>query len=393
MALMERDRQSPEAKGDSGERTPKSDKSPSERNAETRVAKDRDQRDSPGKPGFGLDTLRRHPLIVAAVAAAIIVVLVAGLIWWLHARHFESTDDAFIDTRAVPISSQIAGVIIDVPVTDNELVPAGTPLMRIDPRDYQAMLAQARAKLDEAQASVDNLGAQMDAQRSVIEQAQKQVTSAQAALEFSTQQQKRAQDLLSKGAGTQQSEQQANSDFTQKQAAFAAAQASAITAQKQLAVLASQRQGATAQVEEARANLIQAQTNLERTTIRAPENGRVAKLSAAKGAYAQPGQSMMMFVPRSVWVTANFKETQLDDMRVGQPVDISVDAYPDKTFHGHVDSIQPGSGTVFSLLPAENATGNYVKVVQRVPVKIVFDNPPDIYLGPGMSVEPSVRVR
>jgi membrane fusion protein (multidrug efflux system) len=330
---------------------------------------------------------------VAAVAAAIIVVLVAGLIWWLHARHFESTDDAFIDTRAVPISSQIAGVIIDVPVTDNELVPAGTPLMRIDPRDYQAMLAQARAKLDEAQASVDNLGAQMDAQRSVIEQAQKQVTSAQAALEFSTQQQKRAQDLLSKGAGTQQSEQQANSDFTQKQAAFAAAQASAITAQKQLAVLASQRQGAAAQVEEARANLIQAQTNLERTTIRAPENGRVAKLSAAKGAYAQPGQSMMMFVPRSVWVTANFKETQLDDMRVGQPVDISVDAYPDKTFHGHVDSIQPGSGTVFSLLPAENATGNYVKVVQRVPVKIVFDNPPDIYLGPGMSVEPSVRVR
>jgi membrane fusion protein (multidrug efflux system) len=398
MALMERDRHSPEAKADSGERTPKSDKSPSERSrterdAEPRVVKDRSHEDSPGKPGFGLDTLRRHPLIVAAVAAGIIVVLVAGLIWWLHARHFESTDDAFIDTRTVPISSQVAGVIIDVPVTDNQFVPAGAPLMRIDPRDYLAALAQARAKLDEAQASVDNLSAQIDAQHSVIEQAQKQVTSAQAALEYSQQQQKRAQDLLSKGAGTQQSEQQAKSDFTQKQAAFAAAQASAITAQKQLAVLASQRQGAAAQVEEARANLMLAQTNLDRATISAPENGRVAKLSAAKGAYAQPGQSMMMFVPRNVWVTANFKETQLDDMRVGQPVDISVDAYPDKTFHGHVESIQPGSGTVFSLLPAENATGNYVKVVQRVPVKVVFDNPPDIYLGPGMSVEPSVRVR
>jgi membrane fusion protein (multidrug efflux system) len=139
--------------------------------------------------------------------------------------------------------------------------------------------------------------------------------------------------------------------------------------------------------------LTQARTNLDRTTVRAPEEGRVAKLSAARGAYTQPGQVQMMFVPRRVWVTANFKENQLADMRVAQPVDISVDAYPGKTFHAHVDSIQPGSGTVFSLLPAENATGNYVKVVQRVPVKIVFDEPPDVYLGPGMSVEPSVRVR
>jgi membrane fusion protein (multidrug efflux system) len=138
---------------------------------------------------------------------------------------------------------------------------------------------------------------------------------------------------------------------------------------------------------------MQAQTNLDRTVIHAPEDGRVAKLTAAKGAYAQPGQSQMVLVPRNVWVTANFKETQLSDMRVGQPVDIEIDAYPDKTFHGYVQSIQAGSGTVFSLLPAENATGNYVKVVQRVPVKIVFDKPPGVYLGPGMSVVPDVKVR
>jgi membrane fusion protein (multidrug efflux system) len=133
--------------------------------------------------------------------------------------------------------------------------------------------------------------------------------------------------------------------------------------------------------------------DLGRTVINAPTNGRVAKLTAATGAYAQTGQALMEIVPDEVWVTANFKETQLSDMRAGQPVDIAIDAYPDKTFHGHVDSVQAGSGAAFSLLPAENATGNFVKIVQRVPVKIVFDDPPDVYLGPGMSVVPSVKVR
>jgi membrane fusion protein (multidrug efflux system) len=199
--------------------------------------------------------------------------------------------------------------------------------------------------------------------------------------------------LLTRGAGTSQAAQQAESDLTQKRAALSGAQANAVAVEKQLAVLSTQREGAQAQSAQARAGLMQAQTNLDRTTIRAPEEGRVAKLSAAKGAYTQPGQSQMMFVPRNVWVTANFKETQLGDMRVGQPATISVDAYPGKTFRGHVDSVQPGSGTVFSLLPAENATGNFVKVVQRVPVKIVFDKAPGVYLGPGMSVEPSVKVR
>jgi membrane fusion protein (multidrug efflux system) len=352
-----------------------------------------DKDDGKKQSRFSLDTLRRHPWITAAVVVLLLAALIAAFAWWLHARHFESTDDAFIDTRAVSISAQVAGAITDVPVTDNELVQTGTPLLYIDKRDYLAARDQARAKLDEAQANVGNLDAQISAQHSTIEQAQKQVTSAQAGLTFSQQQEQRAIDLLARGAGTQQAAEQTNSDLTQKQAALAGAQANATVAQKQLAVLSSQRQGAMAQVEEANANLMQAQTNLDRTAIRAPEEGRVAKLTAAKGGYAQVGQSQMMFVPRSVWVTANFKETQLADMRVGQPVDISVDAYPGRTFHAHVDSIQPGSGTVFSLLPAENATGNFVKVVQRVPVKLVFDNPPNVYLGPGMSVEPSVRVR
>ena len=396
MALLDRDRPSSEAKrpldegGADSERRGRADK---ERERRERKDENDQSAEKPRGSRFSLDTLRRHPWITAAVIVVLVVVLLAALLWWLHARHYESTDDAFIDTRAVSISSQVAGSIVSVPVTDNELVAAGSPLLLIDSRDYQAAVNTAQAKLDEAQASVTTLGAQIDAQQANIDQAEKQVTAARAALQYSQQQQKRAQDLLAKGAGTEQAAQQTRSDLTQKEAALAGAEANATVAHKQIGVLNAQRQGAIAQVEEARASLTQAQTNFDRTTIRAPENGRVAKLTAAKGAYAQAGQVQMTFVPRMVWVTANFKESQLADMRAGQPVDIEVDAYPGKSFHGHIDSIQPGSGTVFSLLPAENATGNYVKIVQRVPVKIVFDNPPDVFLGPGMSVVPSARVR
>jgi membrane fusion protein, multidrug efflux system len=158
-------------------------------------------------------------------------------------------------------------------------------------------------------------------------------------------------------------------------------------------VLEAQIQGATGQLEQARASQQQAETNLSRTTITAPVAGRVTKLTAANGTYAQVGQALMIFVPRNMWITANFKETQLTEMRPGQPVEVTIDAYPGRTFAAHVDSIQSGSGTVFSLLPAENATVNFVKVVQRIPVKIVFDKPPDVHIGPGMSVEPIVKVR
>ena len=164
-------------------------------------------------------------------------------------------------------------------------------------------------------------------------------------------------------------------------------------AQKQLAVLRTQLSSAHAQVDAAKAAVNQAQINLGRTTVDAPKAGHIANLSVAKGDYVQPGQAIMALVPDNVWVVANFKETAIADMHVGQPVTITVDAYPGKTFHGHVQSIQPGSGTAFSLLPPENATGNFVKVVQRVPVKIVFDHKPDVYLGPGMSVVPTVKVQ
>jgi membrane fusion protein, multidrug efflux system len=216
---------------------------------------------------------------------------------------------------------------------------------------------------------------------------------AQAALTFARQQAERYQQLASKGSGTVEQAQQYVSNQQQSEAGLAAAEANATATEKQIGVLQAQRDLAYGQLAQARATLEQARANLARTIITAPVAGRVTKLTAAKGGYAAVGQALMMFVPREVWVTANFKETQLNLMHPGQPVDIAIDAYPGRTFAGHVDSVQSGSGTAFSLLPAENATGNYVKIVQRVPVKITFDKMPDVLLGPGMSVVPTVKVR
>jgi membrane fusion protein (multidrug efflux system) len=266
-------------------------------------------------------------------------------------------------------------------------------LVRLDDRDYVAQRDQAQAQVKQAQASVDNLTAQIEAQQAKVDQANKQVVQAQATLTFARQQADRYRLLANKGSGTVEQAQQYESSLQQSDAGLAAAQANATAVEKQIGVLQAQRDLAFGQLAQAHATLEQAQANLSRTIITAPVAGRVTKLTAAKGGYAAVGQALMMFVPREVWVTANFKETQLDFMRPGQPVDIAIDAYPGRRFAGHVDSVQSGSGTAFSLLPAENATGNYVKIVQRVPVKITFDKIPDVLLGPGMSVVPTVKVR
>jgi len=321
---------------------------------------------------------RRRALFVTILVGGTVLVL-ATFVWWLHARNYESTDDAFIDTRTVQISAQVAAAIVDVRVTDNQLVDAGAELVRLDDRDYIA-------QRDAAKATIDNLEAQIAAQQAKIEQAEKQAAQAQAALTFAQQEAERYEQLAKQGTATIEQAQQYSSNLLQAQASLAAAQANAIATTAQDPVL-------RAQLENAQAQLEQAEANLSRTIITAPVAGRVTRLTATKGGYAAVGQALIMFVPRDVWVTANFKETQLDLMRPGQPVAIEIDAYPDRTFEGHVDSIQSGSGTAFSLLPAENATGNYVKIVQRVPVKIVFDKPPDVLLGPGMSVVPTVKVR
>jgi membrane fusion protein (multidrug efflux system) len=337
--------------------------------------------------------LRRHSLVSAAAALLIVIVLAAAARWYIASLAYETTDDAFIDSRPVTISPQVAGAIVDVPVTDNQLVDAGAVLARIDERDYVASVDQAKAQIDQANASIVNYRAQIDEQQAHIGQAARQVELAQAALTFAQQQYARYQGLAQRQSGTVEQAQQSFSSMQQAQATVLADQAALDAAKKQTSVLEAQVQGAAGQLEQARASQQEADTNLSRTTITAPVAGRVTKLTAAKGGYAPVGQALMLFVPRDMWVTANFKETQLNAMRPGQPVEVTIDAYPGRTFAAHVDSIQSGSGTVFSLLPAQNATGNFVKVVQRIPVKIVFDKPPDVYIGPGMAVEPAVKLR
>ena len=229
--------------------------------------------------------------------------------------------------------------------------------------------------------------------RPQVAQSQAQVEQAQAGLVFAQQQAARYGTLARSGYGSVQDSQQYSSQLRQHGATLKTAQATLTAAQRQIDVLKAQRSTDDANLAQANAQRDQAELNLSYTIVTADQAGHVANLSAAVGEYATVGTSLSMFVPDDIWVSANFKETQLDHMRPGQPVTIVIDAYPDRTIHGHLASVQRGSGTAFSLLPAQEATGNWVKIVQRVPVKLVMDDPPtDVALGPGMSVEASVRV-
>ena len=231
-------------------------------------------------------------------------------------------------------------------------------------------------------------------QQAQVRANQAQVDQVQATLVFAQQQATRYQHLAKTLlAGTVQDAQRYTSQLNQQAAALRSAQANLKLAQQQIEALNAQRASAVASLARAGAQRDQAQLDLSHTIVTADQPGRVVQLSAAVGEFAQPGTGLTMFVPDDIWVWANFKETQLDHMRPGQKVTLEIDAYPERDVHGHVASVQPGSGTAFSLLPAENATGNYVKIVQRVPVKLVVDDlPTDIALGPGMSVDPTVRV-
>ena len=343
------------------------------------------------KPGF----IRRHPLAIIVGLVVLALLAVAGYIYWQRNIHpYESTDDAFIDTRQFPIAPKVSGYVTEVAVGDNQHVKTGDLLFRIDPRDYQTALEQAQAQIDSAQAAITGYDAQIAAQRAQIDQAKAEVSQAEASVGFAKEDAARYRDLQSRGAGTVQQAQQSTANLQEQQAKLTSANAAVIAAERQVGALQAQRTSAEADLARAKAQLAQAKLNLSYTTITAAQPGRVVQLSGAVGQFAQAGQSLAIFVPDDIWVTANFKETQITDMRPGQPVDIRIDAYPDRKVTGHVDSVQPGSGTAFSLLPAQNATGNYVKVVQRIPVKIVVDQWPDgVSIGPGMSVVPRVTVR
>jgi membrane fusion protein, multidrug efflux system len=283
-------------------------------------------------------SLFRRPGVIVAAAALAIAGIGYGAFAMFHSFTHESTDDAFINAHIVSTAPKIAGRVAAVHITDNQDVKKGDLLIEIDPADAEAALAQAKGNLAKARATHDK----------------------------AEQDQKRALGLFSKGV------------LSAEQRDTAVQNAST----------------AKADTEAAEAAVQQAELNLQYTKINAPEDGRVTNKAVEPGDYVQVGQTIFALVTPERWLTANFKETQLRNMRPGQPAQVSVDAYPDHPLRGHVDSIQAGSGARFSLLPPENATGNYVKVVQRVPVKIVLDEQPDVQraLGPGMSVVPSVAV-
>ena len=349
---------------------------------------DSDEGEAPRR-GF----LRRHPVRAAIGAASLLLAAGAGYVYWDYASHFESTDDAFIAARQFAIAPKVSGYVTEVPVTDNQHVVAGQVIARIDDRDYRTALEQAEAQVAAAQANINNMDAQITAQGAVVAQNEAQVEQSQASLVFSQQQAARYDQLAHTGYGSVQNAQQWDSQKLQQQATLKTTQAGLVAAERQIDVLKAQRTTDEANLAQANAQLDQARLNLSYTIVTAAQPGRVVNLGAAVGQYVTAGTNLTMFVPDDLWVTANFKESQLDQMRPGQKTTLVIDAYPERVFHGHVASVQPGSGTAFSLLPAENATGNYVKIVQRVPVKLVIEDlPTDVSLGPGMSVDPTVRV-
>ena len=355
---------------------------------EAPAAQDEKAEQAPRK-GF----LRRHPVLAPVSLVALLIAGVAGYLYWDYTAHFELTDDAFIAARQFAIAPQVPGYVTAVPVTDNQHVDKGGVIAEIDQRDYRAALEQAKAQVTAAQAGVDDVDAQIAMQNAQIAASKAQVVQAGANLELARVTWGRDQPLVNKGWAPAQQGTTDVQTMKAQQAAVDSAEAALKVAERQIDTLKAQRASAEAKLAEADAQRDQAALNLGYTTIAADQPGRVVNLTGAVGQYAQAGTALSMFVPDHIWVVANFKETQLDRMRPGEPVTMEIDAYPERDFHGHVASVQPGSGPAFSLLPPENATGNYVKIVQRVPVKIVLDNPPaDVALGPGMSVVPTVRV-
>jgi membrane fusion protein (multidrug efflux system) len=367
-----------------------------------------EKKDDAGKSEEQSSFWTRPPVILGG-SILLAVLFFFALHYVLRSFTHESTDNAFLDGDVVSVAPKVAGQIKAVHVDPNQSVNAGDLLVEIDPRDFEIQVAQKKAALTAAQAnegviraSFELLGTQVQsaeatARQSAADAAASQATANQAAADL-----KRAEELYQRTAISSQ-------EFETSKTTASAASSSAAAAKEKTASDKAKVDSARATLEAGRQAYIRAQAqsaqsdvdvraadlNFSYTRITAPIAGRITRKAIAAGDYVQAGQQIMALVPYNVWVTANFKETQLKKIRVGQPVSVSIDSLAGKTFAAHIESIQAGSGAAFSLLPPENAVGNFVKVVQRVPVRIVFDAPlrTEHVVGPGMSVMPSVKVR
>ncbi|GKQ49860.1 HlyD family secretion protein [Bradyrhizobium sp. Ce-3] len=341
------------------------------------------------KPAATKGKLRRLLLTGAALA------VLAGGAWygwdyWTVGRFQVSTDDAYVKADNTTIAPKVSGYLSAVLVGDNEQVRAGQILARIDERDFKVALDQAKADVTAAEAAITSKRAQLDVQHSVIEAARATLAVDTATQTFAEQENKRYTDLAGTGFGSVQNAQQAQSRYASAQAAIVRDTANLASAERQVELLKAEIAQAIAALGRATALQHQAELNLSYTTITAPIDGVVGNRTLRTGQYVQAGTQLMSLVPATgAYVIANFKETQLTNVRKGQPVEIEVDMFPGQLVRGHVDSLAPASGQEFALLPPDNATGNFTKVVQRIPVKIVLDAT-NVDLRPGMSVIPSI---
>ena len=334
-----------------------------------------------------------------ALAVVLLALLAAATVsaynYWRDGRFLQSTTNAYIRADYTIVAPKILGYITKVLVQDNEEVTAGQVLARIDDRDFQVALDQARADIDTADATVGNLDAQIAQQQSVVDQQKADITSDKASLEFAQADHARYGNLKKSGYGSVQRAQQAETAMREKAAQLRRSRAGVLIAERHIDVLLSERAKAQAQREHAVSAYRQAELNLSYTSIAAALPGMVGARMLRIGQYVQAGTPLMAVVPlHAVYVVANYKETQLAQVQSGQPAEIAVDSFPGVTLRGHVDSLSPASGLEFSLLPGDNATGNFIKIVQRVPVKIALDDNPLLgRLRSGMSVEAIVDTR
>jgi membrane fusion protein, multidrug efflux system len=336
-------------------------------------------------------------LLMAGVAVAVL----AGAAWygwdyWTVGQYLVSTDDAYVKADNTTVAPKVSGYLHEVLVGDNERVTAGQIVARIDQRDFKVALDQAKADVASAQAAIASKQAQLSVQQAVIDAAKATVEVDRATATFAGQDSKRYTDLAATGYGSVQNAQQAQSRIAGAQAAIARDTANLASALKQVDLLKAEILQASAALARAEALQSQAELNLEYTSIVAPIDAVVGNRTLRTGQFVQAGTQLMSLVPvTGAYVVANFKETQLTDVRAGQAVDIAVDMFPGQIVHGRVDSIAPASGQEFALLPPDNATGNFTKVVQRIPVKIALtrDNNSPVELRPGMSVIPTIETQ
>ena len=331
---------------------------------------------------------------VIVPSICILVILICGIIVSLNSIFYKSTDDAFVEGHIITIAPRVSGPVIKLNIKDNQKVKKGDLLLEIDPNDYEVKLKQTQAKLEEAKAALQTAENQIIKSDADLEQTQHEISASQSKLNFAQQDFGRYTAMYKKGISSKQDFDSSKNNLIVAKSDNNASLASEKAAKSVFESSKSRRDEIAASVKRLEAEVEQDKLNLSYTRIYAPEDGLITNRTVEQGNYIQTAQPLFAIVPDDVWVVANFKETQLANMKPGQPVKIKVDTYRGKEFKGIVDSIQRASGAKASLFPPENAVGSYVKIVQRIPVKILFTEDISKYnIIPGMSVEPVVKVR